>query len=42
MHGLNIVIVQLKRCIAAKSLETNDMICVIVNFGANFAEWQIV
>lgn len=42
MNCLHIVVVQLQRRIATEALETHNVVCVVVDFGTNLAQRQIV
>lgn len=41
MYSLHVVIVKLQCCIATEALESNYVICIIIDFGANFAQRKI-
>lgn len=42
MNSLNVVIVELKRCIAADSLEPNNVVDIVVDFSSDLTQRQIV
>lgn len=42
MDGLHVVVVQLQRGVAAEALEAHNVIGVVVDFGTDFAQRQIV
>lgn len=42
MNGLNVIVVQLQRGVAAEALEAHNVVGVVVDFGADFAQRQIV
>lgn len=41
-HGLHVIVVDLKGCIASVPCEPHHVIIVVVDLDSNFSEWKIV